>query len=49
MGDKSGRLGPLLADANRIGLRSDALIAYLNIITTRGEPKPGIIAQCDVK
>ncbi len=41
-------LGPLLADANGIGLPSNTSVVYVDIVTSCGESATGFIARCDV-
>jgi hypothetical protein len=47
-GDKRFRLRSLPADADRVGLRSNTLVAYIDIIITRRERITGMITQGDI-
>jgi hypothetical protein len=46
--DKYGLLGSYCADANLGGLAGYANVADVDIVTTGGEVKTGIGAECDV-
>src|SRR5216684_3421145 len=48
-GDKCCELSPCFADVNCVSLASDTSIAYLDIVTARGEAEARIIAQFDAK